>query len=356
MNIKAEDLAYDRWPEILISAGMDAVFFSQRNGPCPFCGGRDRYRWSKKHGGSWVCNHCTHGRYDSGFRMLMEHMGYDTFREAADHVRSHFGATQQIEAIARSARPRPADTGMSEEELNRNRARMQRFWNEAREIVPGNPVHRYMERRCPGIDLDLHALRYHPALEYWAPPEHDGQRPRLLGTYPAMLACAHSPNGEMVQLHKTYLTPQGEKAGVPLPKKTEYGVGASSFAVRMMLPVGDTLGVCEGIETAWGAAMLRQIPVWPCLNGPALARFELPQEHRETVRRLVIFADHDELKKGRVVNGVQTWHRPGSEYARELAMRAKQKGLRVLVIKPARTGHDMASCWQSRKCTSTTSY
>lgn len=345
MNIKAEDLAFDRWPDILIAAGMDPAFFSQRNGPCPFCGGTDRYRWSKKHGGTWVCSQCTESRYASGFRMLMEHMGYQSFREAADHVRSHFGAREHIDAIARTA-SHHSSAGMSQQDIDRNRARMLRFWEEAQEVTPGDPVHRYMQNRCPGMSLEVFSIRHHPGLEYWAPPESDGQRPKLLGRYPAMLGYAQNADGDLVQLHKTYLTPQGLKADVPLPKKTDYGVGENSFAVRMMPVHGDTLGVCEGIETAWGAAMLREIPVWPCLNGPALAKFVLPEYLRSTVSRLVIFADHDELKRGRVINGVQTYRRPGSEYAAELAVRSRQQGLRVLVIKPARSGHDMANHWQ----------
>ena len=58
MSDKAEDLAYGRWPEILQRAGMADTFFSGRHGPCPFCGGTDRYRWSNKYGGVWLCTMC----------------------------------------------------------------------------------------------------------------------------------------------------------------------------------------------------------------------------------------------------------------------------------------------------------
>ena len=347
MNIKAEDLVYDRWPDILTAAGMDASFFSPRNGPCPFCGGTDRFRWAKKNGGLWVCNQCTGGSYANGFRMLMEHMGYASFREAADHVRSHFGAGAQIQAIAREARVARTN-GLSPDQAQRNLQRIQRFWSEAREITAGDPVSRYLSNRVPGLDVKPLMLRYHPGLEYWSPPETEGGRPVSLGKYPAMLALAQDARGEVVQLHKTFLTMDGHKAAVPLAKKTDYGLGISSFAIRMMQPVGDTLAVCEGIETGLAAAMLRRVPVWPCLNGPAMAQFELPQDLKAQIRRLVIFADHDERKRVGVVDGVQKFRRPGSFYAEQLAQRIRKDGVRVLIIKAASQGQDMANQWAAQ--------
>jgi putative DNA primase/helicase len=344
VNIKAEDLVYGRWPEILSAAGMDSRFFNLKNGPCPFCGGSDRFRWAKKNGGCWVCNQCTEGRYASGFRMLMDHMGYRSFREAADHVRSYFGAGEHIQAIVREARTARGNE-MSPDQAQRNLQRIMRFWDEGRSITRDDPVDRYLRRRVPGLDVEPYMLRYHPALEYWAPPEQEGGKPVSLGKHPAMLALALDVHGDPVQLHKTFLTPAGEKAAVPLAKKTDYGLGITSFAIRMMEPVGDTLGVCEGIETGLAAVMLRRIPVWPCLNGPAMAQFQLPEELKGQIRRLVIFADHDERKRAGVVDGVQKFRRPGSFYAEQLAQRVRKEGVKVLVIKAASEGQDMANQW-----------
>jgi len=344
MNVNAEDLVYGRWPDILTAAGMDTKFFIQRNGPCPFCGGNDRYRWAKKNGGAWVCNQCTGGRYASGFQMLMSHMGYRTFREAADHVRTHYGSGAQIQAIARESRATGRDD-MTPEVAQRNLQRIKNFWEQARPITSGDPVDLYLKCRVPGLDVQPNMLRFHPGLEYWAPPEQDGGKPVSLGKHPAMLALAMDAAGNVVQLHKTFLTSDGRKANVPLVKKTDYGVGVNAFAIRMMEPQGDTLGVCEGIETGLGAAMLRRLPVWPCLNGPAMAQFVLPENLKATVRRLVIFADHDARKAAGVVNGVQKFRRPGSFYAEQLAQRARKDGLRVLVIQAATEGEDMANQW-----------
>lgn len=347
MHIKAEDLAFGRWPEILIRAGMDSSFFTGNNGPCPFCGGGDRYRWSKKHGGVWVCTYCTESKYASAFRMLMEHMGYRSFMEAANHVRDHFGATDQIEAIARKAKV-SYDEGMTQERIAKNHQRMLRFWNEAREITPGDPVDLYMKNRCRGLTILPQNLRFHPGLEYWERPKVEGDKPTLLGKFPAMLAYAQDATGSLVQLHKTFLTPDGQKnTCVPEAKKTDYGVGSNSFAIRMMPLTGDTIGVCEGIETGWGSAMLKNIPVWPCLNGSVMSNFEIPEEYREQVRRVVIFEDFDLLKQCGSVDGKPKMRRAGSFYAEKLAERVRSQGKKVLIIKPFREGYDMADQWNT---------
>ncbi|GAB7195786.1 primase-helicase zinc-binding domain-containing protein [Dickeya oryzae] len=50
-----------RWPSIL--AALDIYFpAGGQHGPCPVCGGKDRFRFDDKRGrGTWFCNHCGHG-------------------------------------------------------------------------------------------------------------------------------------------------------------------------------------------------------------------------------------------------------------------------------------------------------
>lgn len=343
MNANAEDLVWGRFPEILMAAGMDPRFFNHRNGPCPFCEGTDRYRWTRKPEGRWVCNSCTGGKYASGFEMLMRHLGLHTFREAADYVRDHLGENAKVPAVLREAKAAAVKYG-SPEDLARRRAKMERLWGEAVAISPGDPVTQYLQKRVPGINLHLQDLRYHPKLPYWAPGELPEDRPVLVGHFPAMLAMCRDSSGHFVQLHKTYLTPTGDKAAVPVVKKTEQGVGSNAFAVRLMPVTGDTLGVCEGIETGLGASMLRQIPVWPCLNGTVLMNFTLPEELVGQVKRIVIFTDHDARKlPGNTVQ--QMKRRPGDVYADTLAQRLIGQRLRVLKMKVAGVGNDFADHW-----------
>src|SRR3954462_2176603 len=54
--------ARGRWREILSQLGIDSRFLVNKHGPCPLCGGRDRFRFDDKDGtGSYYCNQCGAG-------------------------------------------------------------------------------------------------------------------------------------------------------------------------------------------------------------------------------------------------------------------------------------------------------
>lgn len=336
MLVKAEDLAYGRWPDILQAAGVDSSYFKdRRQGPCPFCGGTDRYIWQDRNGGRYLCRSCTLGadhapRYRGGMDFLMRHLGIE-FREAADYVRDHFnrgGATQQ--SVIRPSRDEVVKTAT----LDREKAisRMAATWKATREVTPGCPVDLYLRRRIPGLVSIPKEIRFHPALEYYDPPASEGGRFVLVGRFPSMIVRGLNADGDLVQIHKTYLTPEGEKAAVVNPKKTDRGVGSNSFALRLGDPEGDTLGVSEGIETGLAATVLDGIPVWPCHSAGILANFVLPAYLRGRVKKLVIYADADELKRGR---------RAGSDAAAALADRSRKERLRTVIVRPAKLRQDM---------------
>lgn len=344
---RADKLVQDRWPDILTAAGMSDQFFRKSNGPCPFCGGSDRYQWSNKHGGVWVCRKCTDGHYQDGYAMLVKHKGYTYFWQAIDYLLGERDGESPISRLPMK-RHEPA------QDFEKNLRRMSAIWAATKEVQVGDPVHQYLHRRVPGLNFEPEMIRFHPALEYWTRPPEGSDRPILLGKFPAMVAKAFDPKGTFVQLHKTYLTPDGQKASVPVVKKTDLGMGVNGFAVPVAPVYGDTLGVAEGIESALAGAMLRRIPVWPCLNGPALAAFDVPEHLMHQVTRFVIFADHDELKALPATSGGRRFRSAGSHYAEQLADRIRARGKRVLVVKPSRVGFDMADQWaelQSREAT-----
>lgn len=281
--------------------------------------------------------------------MLMKHMGFSQFRDAADHVRAYFNGAAAA-GVTRAA-VRPARKEDPHADHDRNMRRMVGIWEASQAITPGDPVDLYLKHRVPGLDFTPQMVRFHPTLEYWAPPEDLHGRPVLLGKFPAMVAKAADPNGAFVQIHKTYLTEDGSKADVPVVKKTERGIGVNGFAVAMMPVLGDTLGFAEGIESALAGAMVRRIPVWPCLNGPSMAAFDVPEVLMDQISRIVIFADHDELKPlpSARSNGVRRLRSAGSHYAEQLAARVRARGKRVLVVKASRVGFDMADYWEQRQ-------
>lgn len=326
--VKAEDLAFGRWSEILQSAGMSDTYLSGKGVPCPLCGGTDRFQWvGKKYGGVYVCRHCTEGRYRSGMDLLMRHLNCD-FKDAADHIRSHFGVNNQDDARKFFERSPAQPQGHASADPQKALSRMSRHWQGCNPVEAGDPVDLYLRRRVPGLQAIPAEIRVHPAMEYW---DSSGERPELLGKFPAMVVRGLDPDGHVVQLHKTYLTMDGHKAAVPFPKKTDVGVGSNSFALRMGLPSGGVLGVSEGIETALASSLLYGVTVWPCHSSSILANFRVPPSFMDAVSRVWIFADNDAAKNGR---------RAGQQAALNLAKNLKADGVRSLIRCPAKTGQD----------------
>tara|TARA_B100000035_G_C21036428_1_gene571211 strand:+ start:4972 stop:7047 length:2076 start_codon:yes stop_codon:yes gene_type:complete len=100
----AKEAAEGRWPELLRDlAGLTDGQLKDEHGPCPLCGGKDRYRFDDKDGkGTYFCNQCGAG---DGFALLMKKNGW-TFREAAKAVERKLG----LEAD-RAAGPNTASQG-----------------------------------------------------------------------------------------------------------------------------------------------------------------------------------------------------------------------------------------------------
>ncbi len=56
------EAAQGRWLEILAALGIDENYLRNRHGPCPICGGKDRFRWDNKwDNGEYYCQQCGPG-------------------------------------------------------------------------------------------------------------------------------------------------------------------------------------------------------------------------------------------------------------------------------------------------------
>lgn len=334
--VNAEELAYGRWPDILSACGIDSTFFSGKNMSCPIClDGTDRYRFQNRNGGRWLCTKCTSGHWSSMFDLLIRHMGFHSFREAADYVREHYGIKRadSPERIVQIRNALPAVPKDKPIDVEGERRKMERVLAESRAISPGDPVDLYLRKRVPTLQEIPAEIRFHPRMGYWEKSEVPGERPVLVGYFPAMIVKGIDASGQLVQVHRTFLTEDGEKAPVSNVKKTMTGVGSNSFALRLGWPQGDTLGVCEGIETALGAMALGGEVVWPCYSAGVLENFRIPQGLESQIRRVIIYADYDEVKNGK---------RTGTAAAAKLADSLRAQRVRSMIVRPARVGEDFA--------------
>lgn len=328
-QVKAEELAHGRWPDVLVASGLSERYLTGKGVPCPLCGGTDRFQWvQKKGGGLYVCRHCTEGKYRSGMDLLMRHLGED-FIGAANYVRSHFGVSTHEEARRFVERFPVPPSDQPQADAAKARRRMERHWSETQPVSQGDPVDLYLRRRVRGLQHVPPDIRFHPDMEYWQKGADD--KPVLVGRYPAMVVRGFDPEGNWVQLHKTYLTHTGDKADVEFPKKTDMGVGANSYAFRLGHPVNGRLGVAEGIETALSAWVRDGVPVWPCHSSTVLENFRVPLDLVGAVQCVWIYADNDPVKHGR---------RAGQKAAEGLAANLRKARIRSLIRIPARSGTD----------------
>src|SRR5262245_40875967 len=83
-----KDRARGRWHGILLALGMPSKYLTGKKGPCPFCGGKDRWRFTDFNGdGLWICNQCDRG---DGIDLVMKFLGLP-FKEAAERIEAVMG-------------------------------------------------------------------------------------------------------------------------------------------------------------------------------------------------------------------------------------------------------------------------
>lgn len=256
-----------RWRGLLPRFGVHRDFLDQgpkKHGPCPVCGGKDRFRFDDEGGrGTFFCNQCGAG---DGFELLKRFKGW-SFKEAAEEIDKIVGSVKPEAAPARKR---------SEDWLKRIKNDL---WQVGRFIGPSDPAGLYLAGR--GIRLES----YPPCLRF---VEHCRYDDKPATHHPAMVARFVAPDGTPSTLHRTYLTMFGQKADVPEPRLLMPGGMAKGGAVRLA-PTAPVLGIAEGIETALSATLLFQIPCWSALNAHGLMTWEPPDE----VREVVIFPDND---------------------------------------------------------------
>jgi len=271
----AEIHARVSWPQVLADLGIPETALRNKPGPCPACGGKDRFRFDNKRGrGDFYCNQCRPG---DGFKLLERVYGWG-FSEARRRVIEVAGLsdTADVSISAPASHPAPIEP----------------------KAIPTDRVRRLRRERCAVADCD-DAVTYLTSRELWPLPNgcvlsahasvdyfEDGQR---IGRYAAIVADVVDLVGELVTIHVTHLQ-NGQKLASHEPRKLfSRMTGREGCAVRLM-PAADVLGIAEGIETALSAAVLDGLPVWAAVNTALLAKFEPPAG----VKRLILYADRDE--------------------------------------------------------------
>lgn len=296
--MKTAEAARGKWRGILLTLGFEKKFLTAKHGPCPFCGGTDRYRWDDKAGtGSFICSHCGAG---DGFGLLKTWKGWD-FITAAKEVDKVVGRVS-AEPIRRPMDKQTRDT------------RLRELWIASKPITPDDLVGRYLTGRGVYPGRMPTSLRFAERC-----PVPGG------GSAPAMIALVEDGEGKAASIHRTFVGPNG-KAEMDNPRALMPGVLPDSVAVRLYPVHGERLGIAEGIETAIAAAKRFRVPVWSAINSTLLAKWEPPAG----VKEVLIFGDCD-AKFGGQAAAFQLAHKLSG-----------RMGLEVQVHIPERAGLDWA--------------
>jgi len=138
--------ALGRWPGILAALGVPSHALRNQHGPCPMCGGKDRFRFDDQGGrGTWICSRCGAG---DGLTLVQRFLRVD-FRSAALAAERHVG--QAVEA-APQREPRPPEQKQRE---------LLALWKRAQPISAEDPAGKYLNRRL-GLTTYPNALRFLP--------------------------------------------------------------------------------------------------------------------------------------------------------------------------------------------------
>lgn len=290
----------------LLGADLKRATANERVGPCPRCGGTDRFSVNCRQQ-AWHCRNCAKG---GNVIALVMHVRELNFAGAVSFLTGG-------NATPTPARVRPAAEPDAEE---RNAFVERLVAGIVHELVPirGTAAERYL-REIRRIDTDAiadvlrrtDAIGWHPSVLFREQGHAlDGKR---LGALVGIMTdpVTATPTGA---ISRTYLTPDLAKVG---KART---LGKPAGIVRLSADEDVLLGLhlAEGLETALDLMARGFRPIWSTGSTTLMANFPV----LAGIEALTIFADHDENGAGlRAANeAASRWLAAGREthvYQRE---------------------------------------
>jgi hypothetical protein len=268
-----------------------------RAGPCPCCGGTDRFVINVRRQ-TWFCRKCDHG---GDIIELVRYLDGLDFKGAVELL-----AGDSVSRPVRRAPP-PVDDG---DEGNARKALA--IWNRSKD--PCGAVENYLARR--GLELPGEAIgetiRFHQDLWF------------LGQTFPAMVGLVraiHSDEPQAIHITSLIDPPKGEKRA-----RYSYGpIGNGAIKLTSDANVTNCLGIGEGLETtvslrSWdcfGAS-----PIWCLISKGGVAKFPV----LGGIETLWIATDHDPS---------------GLQAAEKVSARWLQAGRETFKLKSKKCGDDL---------------
>jgi hypothetical protein len=220
----------------------------ERCGPCPVCGGRDRFSINLKKQ-VWNCRGCSKG---GDVLDLVQHLDGVGFKDAVKTL----AGTEPRTIMPTKPAPEPPDD-------NANIKFVLRIWNEA--LDPHVPIiERYFKRRRLKLTDDVagRVVRFHDNCP-WRRPDGTAER------RPCMITAFRSIADDSLQaIQRTALDDDGQKTG-----RLSLGpMGGAAIKIDADENVEQGLMVSEGFETGLSGWRLGLRPVWALGSADAIRK------------------------------------------------------------------------------------
>ena len=269
MNAAREPLpTADEWAARLDLRRSGGEWF----GPCPSCGGTDRFHVRRGPAGALVgCRGCIDGQpadvRGKAFGAILQEVFPERTGEKRRANGNDFRAPASSRRTGSAPNSKPRDTTGA----------ARRVWEATRPLA-GTIAERYLHARGVGHVAVAPSLRFSPALTH----------PQAPGRFPCLVAGVQDAHGGFLAGHRIYLDRSGAGKANVEPARASLGSTAGG-AVRLGEPEHGRLLVGEGIESTAAAMVLFDLPGFAAIGTGGLRAIELP----EHVIDVVIAADRD---------------------------------------------------------------
>lgn len=316
-----------RWESVLPTlcndTRLDLLFATKRNVTCPSCDRKSKFYMRDTNTARCFCCHpeCKFCTFD-GISLAKELGGYSSEVDVCNILRRDFASELSSNPIF---------------SMDKSRSfKKTRFSNKPSKVTTKKPVVKKLNEKAfkmhkklldeiiaiddpkaalardyisnRGLDVDFlmshikDRLFFHANLFYfYSDEDENGKEVITKGFYPAIVAKIFGYDGCLVGFHRIYLDKDtGMKANVPEAKLLVSPLYEDNYTNKgCVIPLsdaGETIGICEGIETALAVNQMKH-PCWSLVDAYKLPNFQPP----EGVKVLNVFGDLDKSFTGQRV-------------------------------------------------------